>query len=83
MMMNPLQMLFQNFGNNPMQMIQGIFSQNPNFANQMNGNDIYKNAMQMYKSGDMQNLEKLVRNVYQNRGMNINQMIGGINRYRR
>lgn len=79
-MINPVQMLMRQFGNTPQQMINGIFNQNPQFAKQIQGNDIYNNAMQMYKSGNKQGLEQLVRNVYQNRGIDINQMLNGMGR---
>lgn len=73
--MNPMQMLMKMYGNNPQQIIQGIFNQNPGFAQQVQNSDIYKNATQMLNSGNTNGVENLVRNVYQNGGMNINQFM--------
>lgn len=74
--MNPMQM-FQMIRqvNNPNQVMQYMRQMNPQGYEQFINSDMYKNAVQMNQNGNMNGLQSLVRNAYQNKGMNLQQMM--------
>lgn len=62
--MNPLQMLMGM--KNPQQMVQMMMN-NSQFAN----NPMMKNALDMYKKGDMQGLQNMAQNLAKERGTSV------------
>lgn len=69
--MNPMQMI-QAF-KNPQQFIQGMMNNN-----QAMQNPILKNALEMAQKGDKQGVEKLARNLCNEKGINPDEAIGKI-----
>lgn len=80
-MMNPMnlmQMMGKSGGGNPMQMISQMMGGGANsqsmimdmIKKQAGNNPIMNNAIQMMEKGDKEGVEKLVRNVCQEKGIN-------------
>lgn len=64
-MMNPMQLMqMMKNGGNPQQMIMNMMRQ------QAGNNPVMKNALQMMEKGDNAGLEKLARNLCQERNIN-------------
>lgn len=68
--MNPLNIFQMMKNGNPQQFLQQMMGNN-----QIMSNPLIKNAMQMAQNGDMQGVEKMARNLCNEKGINADDMM--------
>nr|DAO46233.1 MAG TPA: hypothetical protein [Bacteriophage sp.] len=73
--MNPLNIFQMMKNGNPQQFLQQMMGNN-----QIMSNPLIKNAMQMAQNGDMQEVEKMARNLCNEKGINADDMMNQIKR---
>mgnify|MGYP000593105391 FL=1 len=73
--MNPLNIFQMMKNGNPQQFLQQMMGNN-----QIMSNPLIKNAMQMAQNGDMQGVEKMARNLCNEKGINADDMMNQIKR---
>ena len=73
--MNPLNIFQMMKNGNPQQFLQQMMGNN-----QIMRNPLIKNAMQMAQNGDMQGVEKMARNLCNEKGINADDMMNQIKR---
>lgn len=73
--MNPLNIFQMMKNGNPQQFLQQMIGNN-----QIMSNPLIKNAMQMAQNGDMQGVEKMARNLCNEKGINADDMMNQIKR---
>ena len=73
--MNPLNIFQMMKNGNPQQILQQMMGNN-----QIMSNPLIKNAMQMAQNGDMQGVEKMARNLCNEKGINADDMMNQIKR---
>lgn len=73
-MMNPMQIMqMMKNGGNPQQMLVNMMRQNAN-------NPVISNALDMVQKNDIQGLERLTRNLYKEKGIDVDKAIQDIKR---
>lgn len=69
-MINPMQLIQMMRGGNPQQFLQQMMGNNSVMSNPM-----ARNAMQMAQKGDSKGIEQMARNLCQEKGLNLDDII--------